>query len=154
MNARAVRVVGPVLLAALLAGCAGNGAGAPEAGDGSAPTASSSVTPPGTPSPSAGTPSAPSFEPNILLFSATGTARLQSVTYEVQGRTVRETSAKLPWRKTIELPSGTPQEWSLVIKHRSGGLKVVVSVNGRVVTQGGGGGTGTGTASFSGRIAA
>lgn len=154
MNVRAARALGSLLVvSALLAGCGGGTAD--RDGDGTAAPAASNQTSTGTPAAAAPSaePTQPAGDPVILLLTATGTARVQSLTYEVGDEKGTETSAKLPWRKTFTLYAGDePQNWKLVINHSDGDVRAIARINGRVVTQGAGGGTGTGTVTLSGRI--
>jgi hypothetical protein len=88
-------------------------------------------------------------EPHTLVLSVTGTATLENVTYLVNGRTVEEKTATLPWEKTFQIRSG---KWNLMIRHGDGDIEAFATVDGKLVTQGAGGGTGTGQVQVSGTI--
>jgi hypothetical protein len=126
------------LLVAALAGCGGTAA--PSAEPSPAPSASAPV----APSPS---PSVALREPHNLVLTATGTAAVTSVTYELDGRKSTQRSVSLPWRKVVEVPAdGKRHKWSLTMKHRSGRVELVAIFDGTVTGQASGrvrGGTGT-----------
>ncbi|RKR90426.1 hypothetical protein BDK92_4799 [Micromonospora pisi] len=130
MTPPAARFAVSMLLITALAGC----------GDTSAE--------PRTPAPSSSTMDAPR-ETHILVLSATGTATLENVRYVVNGETVEETTARLPWEKTFQIESGS---WELVIRHGAGDVRAVATVDGNLFTQGAGGGDGTGQLQLSGSI--
>ena len=95
----------------------------------------------------------PAREPHILVFTAEGTATVDSLTYVVDGETVRERSVSLPWRKSLTVPAdGRVREWQLTARIRAGDVRLVAYLDGRVSTQSGAGGTGSGTASLAGSI--
>jgi hypothetical protein len=126
------------LLVASLAGCGENPPSPPPSPAESAPAQPATVAP---------SSAVPLREPHSLVYSATGTAAVTSVTYELDGRKTTERSVSLPWRKVVEVPAdGKRHTWSLVIKHRSGRVELVALFDGSVAGQTKGqvsGGTGT-----------
>jgi hypothetical protein len=95
-------------------------------------------------------------EPHTFVFSATGTAAVVSVTYELDGRKTTKKAVKLPWREVTDVPAdGRLHSWSLSIKHRSGKIKLIGLVDGAISGQSSGsvsGGNGTGTVSVGGEF--
>lgn len=154
-NRRVVTRVLPLLLTTALPLTAAGGCG------GAAPSAGT-PTPTGPASPATGTgpateisasASLPVTEPHILVFTAEGSATVDSLTYVVDGETVRERSVSLPWRKSLTVPAdGRVREWQLTAKFRAGDVTLVAYLDGRISTQSRAGGTGSGTASLAGRI--
>jgi len=127
---------------ALLAGCGGE----------PAPTASATVAPSPSPPPSS---SVALREPHTLVFSATGTARVTSVTYELDGHKSTQRSVSLPWRKVVEVPAdGKRHDWHLTMKHGGGRVELVAIFDGAVAgqTRGQLSGGGTGTAAVGGDL--
>jgi hypothetical protein len=136
-----------VLLIATLAGCAGNAA--PSGEDPAPEVASSSAA-------ASVAPSKPPAvrEPHTFVFSATGTAAVTSVTYELDGEKTTERSVSLPWRKVTDVPADSRlHTWRLTVKLRSGGVKLVGIKDGTVVGQSQVRGTGdNGSAGVSGEF--
>jgi hypothetical protein len=79
----------------------------------------------------------------------TGTATLEQVSYEVNGETVEEKAATLPWEKTFRIESGA---WKLVVRHSDGNVRAIATLDGSLFTQGAGSGDGTGQLQLSGSI--
>lgn len=139
---RAGQTIACGLLLVALAGCGEN----PETGSNSG-AASASPTPSNVPSSSA---AVPDRQPHTLVLSATGSSRVTSMKYTLDGRVVQRGAVKLPWRESVTVPAdGRPHSWSLEVEYRGkGGVKLVAIFDGRVVAQSAGGGSGSG--SFSG----
>jgi hypothetical protein len=129
---------GSVLMIVSLSGCAGDAEPAAPASPAPDVVASSS--------PVSASPTVALREPHSLVYSATGTAPVTSVTYELDGVKTTERSVTLPWRKAVDVPAdGKRHTWSLKLKHRSGRVELVAIFDGSVVGQTGGqvsGGTG------------
>ncbi|WP_326560742.1 hypothetical protein [Micromonospora sp. NBC_01796] len=142
MKPATARLAVSILLLAAVAGCTDT---SPET---RAPGAPASATDAPL-EPSIQATSAPSREAHTLVLSMTGTARLENVSYEVNGEAVEEKAAKLPWEKTFRIESGS---WKLVVRHGSGDVRAVATVDGKLFTQGAGGGDGTGQLQLSGSI--
>jgi hypothetical protein len=152
---RALTKVLPLLLATALpvTGAVACGGAEPSTGTptpaGPASTAASTAPAPGI-SASSGL---PARDPHTLVFTAEGTATVDSLTYVVDGETVRERSVSLPWRKSLTVPAdGRVREWRLTARIRGGDVALVAYLDGRVSTRSMAGGTGTGTASLAGSI--
>jgi hypothetical protein len=112
---------GIALLITTLAGCAGH----------AAPSAEATVTIQPSPSPS---PSVALREPHSLVFSATGTAPITSVTAEIDGVRTTARSVKLPWRKVVEVAAdGKRHTYALTMKYRTGRVELVAILDGAVV---------------------
>ncbi|MGW4461238.1 hypothetical protein [Micromonospora sp. NPDC004704] len=143
MKPATARLAVSMLLLTALAGCTE----AP--GESGTPGASASATDAPLESPT----SAPATEvpraAHTLVLSMTGTAKLENVSYEVNGEAVEEKAATLPWEKTFRIESGS---WKLVVRHGSGDVRAVATVDGKLFTQGAGGGDGTGQLQLSGSI--
>jgi hypothetical protein len=140
----AALVTGAVLAVSLLAACA---RAAPPATLVPTTTQPASTTVP-TPSVVA------TRQPHLLVFTATGDAGVDSVTYIVDGHTVTDRSVHLPWRVTLDLPAdGALHNYSVTIRTRSGDVRILAILDGKVQSQSDGGGTGTGTAQLSGDLA-
>lgn len=75
--------------------------------------------------------------PHKLDFEITGSGQLSTLTYVVNGKATTETSVRLPWRKTIQLPAkeGT-DTWQLKARQDDGLSQVVVSVDDRPISNG------------------
>ncbi len=106
-----------------------------------------------SPSPSA-LPSTPEArQPHILVFTATGTARITSVTYKLDDKSTKLGARKLPLRLSVDVPSdGLRHEWSLTITHGKGNVELRAIFNGNVVGTSRGSTSGTGTASAGGSV--
>jgi hypothetical protein len=110
------------------------------------------------PSPSASAaPSTPAArQPHSLVVTATGTARVTSLTYELDGESTKVGAVKLPWRLSIDVPSdGLRHAWSVKLTHGKGNVEVRAIFDGKVVGTAIGSttsDTGTGTASTSGTV--
>lgn len=107
------------------------------------------------PSPTASaTPSAPATrQPHILVFTATGTASVTSVTYKLDDTSTKLGARKLPLRLSVDVPSdGLRHEWSLTITHGKGDVELRAIFNGKVVGTSRGSTSGTGTASAGGSV--
>jgi hypothetical protein len=131
-------------MAVLLTGCGEDAAPPGPAAPASAAASAAA------PSPS---PSVALREPHSLVFSATGTAAISSVTYEFDGRKTTERSVSLPWRKVVDVPAdGKRHSWNLTVKHRSGRVELVAFFDGAVTGETKGQTDGTGTASVGGDV--
>ncbi|MGQ0840555.1 hypothetical protein [Actinokineospora sp.] len=138
---------GIAALAAVLAGC-GTVQGSPTGSDAVISTIGTRST---TAAPTTTSSVPPAREPRILVFTATGTAKVDSITYVLDGQTYEEQAVTLPWRKSLTVPvDGGRHEWSLTMKHRAGTVEILSILDGKVLTTGYGSGTGTGTASLGG----
>jgi hypothetical protein len=106
-----------------------------------------------SPSPSA-LPSTPEArQPHILVFTATGTARITSITYKLDDKSTKLGARKLPLRLSVDVPSdGLRHEWSLTITHGKGDVELRAIFNGNVVGTSRGSTSGTGTASAGGSV--
>jgi hypothetical protein len=130
-----------LLVAGLVVGC--DGTSAPR--DGS-PT---STGPPST----AHAATAPARQPHTLVLAATGTAKINTLSYVIDGRTAQVKSVTLPWRKPVDVPAdGRRHEWSLSVQHGSGHVDLVAIFDGTVVARGTGSTTGTGSANVGGSV--
>jgi hypothetical protein len=137
-------------LIATLAGCAGDAAPSadPAPSGGATPGATASATATVAPSPTVAL-----REPHSLVFSATGTAAVTSVTFELDDHKATRRSVSLPWRETVDVPAdGKLHRWSLTMKHRSGRVELVAIFDGAVTGQTRGRTSGTGTASVGGSV--
>jgi len=108
-----------------------------------------------SPSPSASVaPSTPAArQPHILVVSATGTARVTSLTYVLDGKSTKVSAVKLPWRISIDVPSdGVRHAWSVTLAHGKGNVEVRAIFDGKVVGTTRGSTSGTGTASTGGSV--
>jgi len=127
-----------LVITAVLAGCGGNPAPPPR------------ETPSSSPPPVAEKTVA-AKEPHSLVYSATGTAAVTSITYELDGQPTTLRSVKLPWRKVLEIPAdGKRHDWRVAINHRDGRAELIAIFDGSVVGRSAGqvsGGSGTVSAS-------
>ncbi|WP_173068430.1 hypothetical protein [Phytohabitans houttuyneae] len=123
-------------------------------GDNADEPAATVTAPPASATSAAPVPSTPaSQQPHILVFTATGTAALTSVTYELDGKSTAVTDRKLPLRLSVDVPSdGLRHEWKLTIKHGKGNVELRAIFNGKVVGTSRGSTSGTGTASAGGSV--
>jgi hypothetical protein len=124
------------------------------AGTSDEPTAAD---PPGVAAPSPSASAAPSTpaarQPHILVVSATGTARVTSLTYVLDGKSTKVSAVKLPWRISIDVPSdGVRHAWSVTLAHGKGNVEVRAIFDGKVVGTTRGSTSGTGTASTGGSV--
>lgn len=118
------------------------------------------VAPAGPASPAPGPSASPSplpvpDVPHSLVFSATGTADKISAVYELDGTKTTVKSARLPWRKVVEIPAdGRTHSYRLAITHGSGRVEVVSIFDGAVNARGEGAisGNGSGTVAVSGDL--
>jgi hypothetical protein len=123
---------GATLLVTILAGCSTATAGNPVAAPGSPPAATTTTTA-SVPVPASTTPKSPHF----LVINLTGSGTLSTLTYVVAGKSTTETGVAVPWRKSLELPSGMgQQEWSLHGELARGSVQSEVTLDGQVITQG------------------
>jgi hypothetical protein len=96
----------------------------------------------------------PQRQPHILVFTATGTATLDSVTYVVDGHTVTNRSAKLPWRVSLSLPAdGAMHNYDVSVLSHHGSVNILAILDGSVTGNSSGSSSGTGTAQLNGSIA-
>ncbi|MDQ7908161.1 hypothetical protein RB614_26910 [Phytohabitans sp. ZYX-F-186] len=142
------RLVPAAVAVVLLAtGCAGGSAEPPATAKAPASTPAASPSAPAPPS----TPAA--RQPHILVFTATGTARITSLTYTLDGESTKVGVRKLPWRLSVDVPSdGLRHEWGVVIEHGKGDVDVRAIFNGNVVGTARGSTSGVGTASTGGSV--
>jgi len=137
------------LAAAIVLLAAGCGGGFEDEPDAEAPppspsTATSAATPAQTPA---------ARQPHILVFTATGTAPITTLTYELDGKSTKVGARKLPWRQQVDVPAdGVRHEWKVTMTHGSGRVEVRAIFNGTVVGTTQGRTSGTGTASASGSV--
>ena len=75
-----------------------------------------------------------SGEAHVVEFSITGDARLRTLTYIIDGKTTKLTSVGLPWKKTVRLPADGKHTWRLSTKQDGGMAQIVVTVDGRPLT--------------------
>ncbi|MGN9908523.1 hypothetical protein ACTMTJ_13355 [Phytohabitans sp. LJ34] len=143
--ARLVPTAAAVVL--LAAGCGGDDAGEPPAAADPPSVAASSPSASAAPS----TPAA--RQPHILVVTATGTARVTSLTYALDGKPTKVNTVKLPWRMSIDVPSdGLRHTWRVEVIHGKGNVDVRAIFNGQVVGTARGSTSGVGTASASGSV--
>jgi hypothetical protein len=141
-------VTGMVLLSLPLSGCA----------DRSGPVNLSPQAPAHVPATSSATKatatSAPSQrQPHILVFTATGNASVDSVTYVVDGHTVTDQPVTLPWRVSIPVPAdGAMHNYEVTVQTHSGTMQILAILDGTVMSSTNGGG-GVSTAQLSGSVA-
>lgn len=85
----------------------------------------------------------PGQEVHSLVLTATGTARVTSLTYTLDGRVIRTGPASLPWGETVSVPAdGRKRTWALDAEFGAGEVTLAATVNGQPVTQSSGGGEG------------
>ena len=90
-------------------------------------------------------------QPDSLVLTATGDARIESITYVVDGHSVTVSKATLPWRVTLSIPAdGAKHNYSATINTASGDIQVFAIVNGAVQSKSTGGGTGEGNTQLAG----
>lgn len=108
-------------------------------------TAPPSVSP--TPATAPSSAAVPDREPHTLVLNATGSGRVTSMKYTLDGRLVRRGAVKLPWRESVAVPAdGRPHSWTLEVEFRgSGRVNLVAIFDGQVVAQGGSAGSGGNT---------
>lgn len=117
-----------------------------------APTTHATV-PAGT-TPVSTTSAPPERQPHILVFTATGTATLDSVTYVVDGHTVTDRSAKLPWRVSLNLPAdGAMHNYDVSVLSHHGSVNILAILDGSVTSSSTGSSSGSGTAQLNGSLA-
>jgi len=91
---------------------------------------------------------------HTLVLTATGTATVDAVTFVFDGETTQERSVVLPWSRSLDVPAdGRPYEWRLTVEHGSGEVRLVATLDDRVLAQSAAGGDGKGTVSISGSVA-
>jgi hypothetical protein len=119
--------------------------------------ATTAGTPTGQPVPAHPTLSAPvarARQPHILVFTATGTAALDSVTYVVDGRSVTAPGAALPWRVSVDVPAdGAMHNYSVTVLSHHGSVDILAILDGTVTGSSAGSSSGTGTVQLSGSLA-
>src|SRR5205807_2112789 len=100
------------------------------------------------------TTSAPSErQPHILVLTATGDAKVDSISYVVDGKQTDVGATALPWRAPLTIPmDGGRHEWSLTLHTHAGSVQALGIFDGAVSAQSAGGGTGSGTISVSGDV--
>ena len=84
-------------------------------------------------------------KPHTLVFDISGHGQLSSISYVINGKQTTETSITVPWQKTVKLPAKDGgHTWHLKTQQGqgSGEFQVVVSVDGKTVTNGSCAGTG------------
>ena len=92
--------------------------------------------------------------PHILVFTATGDAAVDSVTYTVDGHAVTDSSVHLPWRVTLDPPAdGALHNYAVTMKTRDGTVRILAILDGVVQSSSEGGGSGAGTEQLSGGFA-
>ncbi|MCI2420908.1 hypothetical protein MOQ72_26035 [Saccharopolyspora sp. K220] len=124
------------------------------AGCGSTPEAPPPVPAPSTPPPvsaPATTMTVPDREPHTLVLNATGSGKVTSIKYTLDGRVVQQGAVTLPWREPVTVPAdGLPHSWTLEVEFTgNGGVDLVAIFDGQVVAQGGSAGGGSGSTSGS-----
>lgn len=141
----AALVTGAVLAVPLLAACS----------TAVSPPAPVPATHPPATTNAAGSPTvAVTRQPHLLVFTATGDAAVDSVTYVVDGHSTSDSSVALPWRVTLDLPAdGAMHNYAVTMHTRHGDVRILAILDGAVQSSSTGGGTGTGTAQLSGDIA-
>jgi hypothetical protein len=117
-----------------LAGCGSNPQPAPE-------NPAPSPQPVGVP---VTTMAVPDREPHTLVLNATGTAKVTSIKYTLDGRVVQQGSVTLPWRESISVPAdGLAHSWTLDVEFTgNGSVELSAIFNGQMVAQGGSAGSG------------
>ncbi|MFL6073600.1 MAG: hypothetical protein ACJ73S_09415 [Mycobacteriales bacterium] len=132
----------PVFL--LVSACSGGGGSGPAATDRSSPPA---VGTSGTPT------AAAQRQPHILVFTATGDAAVDSVTYVVDGKSVTASPASLPWRVSLPLPAdGAMHNYEVTINVHHGSVQILAILDGTTRSSSNWSGD-TGQAQLSGGIA-
>ncbi|WP_158553909.1 hypothetical protein [Micromonospora deserti] len=138
---------GMIVLAALLAGCGDP----PDVSEEDAPASVATSTSSSAASEAAST--APARQPHRLVLTATGTARVDTLSFVLDGQATDGRSVRLPWRRSVDVPAdGKPHEWSLTVTYRKGDVDLVAIFNDRVVARGSGSSSGTGTANVGGSV--
>lgn len=89
-------------------------------------------------------PTAADRQAHTLVLTATGSARVDSLSYLFDGRADGQGTAVLPWRKSVNVPAdGRQHEWSLTVRYSGGSIEVLAAVDGAGQARAIGGGTGT-----------
>ncbi len=118
---------GALVIAACLSVTVWYGAGGSQA----RPTPTPASTP--TPPPTAQGPA------HRLAFSLTGDVKVTTLTYTVNDRPTTLKNVRLPWRKSLTLPSWPPRSsWKFAYRCTAGKLTYTVEIDGRAVDSGGG----------------
>ena len=92
-------------------------------------------------------------EQHSLVLTASGTAKITSLTYTLDDRVISSGPTTLPWEETISIPAdGHDHSWALEAKYSNGVVDLAATVDGQLLTQSSGGGTGEGTATIDGEI--
>jgi hypothetical protein len=92
-------------------------------------------------------------QPHILVFTATGDAAVDSVTYVLDGRPVTASSASLPWRVSVPLPAdGAMHNYAVTMNVRHGSVRMLAILDGATQSSSNWSGD-TGTAQLAGDIA-
>ncbi|WUH97823.1 serine/threonine protein kinase [Spirillospora sp. NBC_00431] len=72
-----------------------------------------------------------------LTFTIEGSGRVSSLTYMFNGKTTKLTKVRLPWEKTLQIPSWPPRiPWKLSYTCPPGGSSDSVAVDGNVIIRG------------------
>jgi hypothetical protein len=147
-------VIGSGLMFLLVSGCSAGTLPALTPAHPSTRTTASTASTASTGS-TASTPSAVSTrQPHILVFTATGDAAVDSVTYVVDGHSVTDSSVGLPWRASLTFPAdGAMHNYAVLVNLHQGTVQILAILDGTVTGSSSGGGTGTTTAQLSGSIA-
>jgi hypothetical protein len=102
----------------------------------------------------ASTPVVHTRQPHILVFTATGTATLDSVTYVVDGRSATVPGAALPWRVSVDVPAdGAMHNYSVTVLSHHGSVDILAIQDGTVTGSSTGDSSGSGTVQLGGSLA-
>lgn len=118
-------VAGTALGVLLLAGCGGGvlpGSPSPTA---VATTAKTTTAP--------STLSAPQTrQPHIMEFTATGSAKISSISYVIDGRTTTVPPTALPWHQTVNIPAdGANHNYEVDVNYGYGDIDILAIVDGQ-----------------------
>ncbi|MGH3239429.1 MAG: hypothetical protein ACRDNL_03560, partial [Spirillospora sp.] len=103
--------------------------------DGGGAAAAPSTSPTSTASAAAS--ASPTGSRGELTFSIEGGGRVSLITYMFNGKTTRLKNVKLPWKKTLQIPSWPPRiPWKLAYTSPAGGSSDSVAVDGQVIIRG------------------
>ena len=108
------------------------------AGCGQAPQPAAPTTPPPattTTTAATSTLSAPQTrQPHIMDFSATGSAKITSINYTIDGQTTALPATPLPWHQSVNIPAdGARHNYEVDLHYRDGSVVIDANVDGQNV---------------------
>jgi hypothetical protein len=128
-------VAGTALGVLLLAGCGG----------GVLPGGTSPTTTAKTATPS--TLSAPQTrQPHIMEFTATGSAKISSISYVIDGQTTTVPATTLPWHQSVNIPAdGANHNYEVDVDYGYGDIDILAIVDGQTQDSSTGSASGSGS---------